>query len=420
VDKLVIKGGRQLNGDVYVSGSKNAALPIMAAVLLAEGVYNIRNVPVLKDIFTMGELLERLGVKRSFENGTLVLNNLSGGVVDAPYDLVKKMRASILVLGPLLAKRGQARVSLPGGCAIGERPVDLHIAALEKMGAEISVNHGYIEASCPCPWLSAAEINFKTVTVTGTENILMAAVLACGTTVISNAAAEPEVSDLADFLRCMGADITGDGTSVITVNGVEALHPADYSVMPDRIEAGTFMCAVAGAGGQVRLHNVPVKCMSAVIESLVTTGLTVNNLGGGVLELISEGKLNSADISTKPYPGFPTDMQAQYMAIMTRAEGTSLIDENIFENRFMHVAELKRMGADIAVKDGRAVVRGVGELSGAPVMASDLRASAGLVIAALIATNTSEINRVYHLDRGYQEFEKKLSSIGADIIRVSE
>jgi UDP-N-acetylglucosamine 1-carboxyvinyltransferase len=418
VDKLVIKGGKQLNGDVYVSGSKNAALPIMAAVLLAEGIYNIRNVPVLKDIFTMGELLERLGVKRSFENDALVLNNLNGGVVDAPYDLVKKMRASILALGPLLAKRGKAKVSLPGGCAIGERPVDLHIAALEKMGADISVNHGYIEASCSR--LSGAEINFKTVTVTGTENILMAAVLAHGTTVISNAAAEPEVSDLADFLRCMGADITGDGTSVITVNGVEELHSADYSVMPDRIEAGTFMCAVAGAGGQVRLHNVPVKCMSAVIESLVTTGLTVNNLGGGVLELISKGKLNSADISTKPYPGFPTDMQAQYMAIMTRAEGTSLIDENIFENRFMHVAELKRMGADIAVKDGRAVVRGVGELSGAPVMASDLRASAGLVIAALIATNTSEINRVYHLDRGYQEFEKKLSSIGADIVRVSE
>jgi UDP-N-acetylglucosamine 1-carboxyvinyltransferase len=387
----------------------------MAASLLAEGVYNIDNVPVLKDIFTMGELLEQLGVIPSFDGCLLRLDNRDGGGADAPYDLVKKMRASILVLGPLLAKRGKAKVSLPGGCAIGERPVDLHIAALEKMGADISVNHGYIEASCGR--LKGAEINFKTVTVTGTENILMAAVLAKGQTIINNAAAEPEISDLAGFLRDMGAKITGDGTPIITVDGVDELSAAHWSVMPDRIEAGTFMCAVAGTGGRVRLHNAPLKYMSAVIDPLITAGLIINETDG-TAELISDGNLASADISTKPYPGFPTDMQAQYMAIMTKASGTALIDENIFENRFMHVAELKRMGADIAVKDGRAVVRGVKELSGAPVMASDLRASAGLVIAALIATNTSEINRVYHLDRGYQEFEKKLRAIGADIERV--
>jgi UDP-N-acetylglucosamine 1-carboxyvinyltransferase len=388
----------------------------MAATLLAEGVHNIDNVPVLKDIFTMGELLEQLGVVPFFDGSSLRLDNQDGGGADAPYDLVKKMRASILVLGPLLARRGKAKVSLPGGCAIGERPVDLHIAALEKMGANISVNHGYIEASCGR--LKGAEINFKTVTVTGTENILMAAVLAKGRTIINNAAAEPEVSDLAGFLRNMGAEIAGDGTPIITVDGVDELSAARWSVMPDRIEAGTFMCAVAGTGGRVRLHNAPLKCMSAVIDPLVTAGLIVNDSGDGVAELISKGELASADISTKPYPGFPTDMQAQYMAIMTKASGTALIDENIFENRFMHVAELKRMGADIAVKDGRAVVRGVKDLSGAPVMASDLRASAGLVIAALMATNTSEINRVYHLDRGYQEFEKKLRAIGADIERV--
>jgi UDP-N-acetylglucosamine 1-carboxyvinyltransferase len=416
LDKLIIKGGKPLFGDAYVSGSKNASLPIMAATLLAEGVYNISNVPVLKDIFTMGELLERLGIENSFSGDTFILNNMDGGGADAPYDLVKKMRASILVLGPLLAKRRKAKVSLPGGCAIGERPVDLHIAALEKMGAEITVNHGYIEASCGR--LTGAEINFKTVTVTGTENILMAAALAKGRTVINNAAAEPEISDLAGFLRKMGAEITGDGTSVITIEGTDELSAADYSVMPDRIEAGTLMCAVAGTGGDVRLHNAPLKCMSAVTDALFTAGLAVKEGEDGVLELSSGGELNSADISTKPYPGFPTDMQAQYMAIMTKANGTAVIDENIFENRFMHVAELKRMGADIAVKDGQAVVRGVKELSGAPVMASDLMASAGLVIAALMATNTSEINRVYHLDRGYQEFEKKLRGIGADIKRV--
>jgi UDP-N-acetylglucosamine 1-carboxyvinyltransferase len=283
------------------------------------------------------------------------------------------------------------------------------------MGAAVSVQHGYIEASSSR--LNGAEINFKSVTVTGTENILMAATLARGRTVINNAAAEPEVSDLARFLRAMGAYITGDGTPIITVEGVDELHSADYSVMSDRIEAGTFMCAVAGTGGKLRLHNAPLKCMSSVADALVTAGLKVQDLGG-VLEISSDGRLNSADISTKPYPGFPTDMQAQYMAIMTKAQGTAVIDENIFENRFMHVAELKRMGADIAVKDGRAVVRGVKELSGAPVMASDLRASAGLVIAALTATNTSEISRVYHLDRGYQEFDKKLRAIGAQIERV--
>lgn len=414
--KLIIRGGRPLHGDAWVSGSKNASLPVLAASLLARGAFRIRNVPRLMDIATMSELLAGLNVSTSYDDrGVLTLINSGGNAFEAPYEVVSRMRAGILVLGPLLAGRGKARVSLPGGCAIGERPVDLHIKALEKMGAEISVNHGYIEAECKR--LTGTEINFKTVTVTGTENVMMAACLADGVTVLNNAAAEPEIVGLADFLRLMGAKITGDGTASITIEGAEELRPAEYTVIPDRIEAGTLMCAVAGAGGKVRLYDAPVKSMSAVIERLRQMGLKIERENGTLL-LESDARLNAVDIVTKPYPGFPTDMQAQLMAALTKAEGVSTIDETIFENRFMHVAELKRMGADIKVKDSSAVVRGVSELSGAPVMASDLRASAGLVIAALMATNTSEIHRVYHLDRGYESFERKLASLGADIIRV--
>lgn len=436
MEKLVIKGGRRLNGTVYIGGAKNAALPIMAATLLAEGEYCIGNVPKLKDICTMSQLLGKLGVKvKCAENSKFcsepfieIANNRCGGDIlffensgdfsyEAPYELVKTMRASILALGPLLVKRKRAKVSLPGGCAIGERPVDLHIAALEKMGAKIDVQHGYIDAFCD--ELKGAEINFKTITVTGTENIMMAAVLANGTTVLNNAAAEPEVVDLAVFLRKMGADISGEGTNCITINGVDRLHPADHNIMPDRIEAGTLLCAVAGAGGRCEIKNAPVHEMVSVIDALRHTGVSISvDEENGSFIIESSGELNAVDITTMPYPGFPTDMQAQFMAVMTKANGASIIDETIFENRFMHVPELKRMGADISMYNGNAVVKGVKSMSGAPVMASDLRASAGLVIAALMCDNTSEIHRIYHLDRGYESFEIKLSKLGADIKRV--
>ncbi|MDR0453554.1 MAG: UDP-N-acetylglucosamine 1-carboxyvinyltransferase [Deferribacteraceae bacterium] len=432
--KLIIKGGAKLSGAVSVGGAKNASLPILAATLLAEGQYILRNVPKLHDIGTMSKLLSQLDVQAECDknsrfcgtdgidiclssvNGDLLLTNNGGARCEALYEVVKTMRASILALGPLLAKRSKARVSLPGGCAIGERPVDLHISALEAMGADIKVSHGYIDAECSR--LKGADITFKTITVTGTENIMMAAVLADGVTVLQNAAQEPEIVDLANFLRRMGAKITGDGTHCIQIEGVDKLRPADYSVMPDRIEAGTFLCAVAGAGGGAVITGAPVAEMKALISSLKSAGVKITDKGGGDLFVESDGVLNATDVTTMPYPGFPTDMQAQFMAVMTKAVGTSLINETIFENRFMHVAELKRMGADITVKDSSAVVRGVKELSGAQVMASDLRASAGLVIAALMASNTSEVQRIYHLDRGYEDFEKKLALLGADIKRV--
>ncbi len=436
MQKLIVKGGNKLSGTAGVGGAKNASLPIFAATLLAAGRYRLDNVPKLRDIGTMSELLSQLdapvecdkssrfclesGIKVSavpIDGDALIITNHSGGRCEALYEMVKTMRASILVLGPLLSKRKKARVSLPGGCAIGERPVDLHISALEAMGADIKVSHGYIDAECDR--LKGADITFKTITVTGTENIMMAAALADGITVLHNAAQEPEVVDLANFLRRMGAKITGDGTHCITIEGVDELSPADHSVMPDRIEAGTLLCAVAGAGGRAEITGAPVKEMKALIASLESAGVKITDNGNGILLVESDGMLTAVDITTMPYPGFPTDMQAQFMAVMTKADGTSVINETIFENRFMHVSELKRMGADITVKDSSAIVRGVGELSGAPVMASDLRASAGLVIAALMASSTSEVQRIYHLDRGYEDFEKKLALLGADIKRVN-
>lgn len=417
MEKLIIKGGKSLYGEVYVSGAKNASLPVLAAVLLAGGRYRIKNVPCLRDVCTMNELLGTLGVECRYENGGVsVLNSGNCGGCIASYELVKTMRASILVLGPMLSKTGRARVALPGGCAIGERPVNYHISALEKMGAEIEVSGGYINASCAR--LHGAEIIFDKVTVTGTENILMAASLADGETVIQNAAREPEVVDLAGFLKAMGADISGAGTSTITVRGVKNLHPADYSVMSDRIEAGTFLCAVAACGGRVIIHNCPVYAMGAVIEKLREAGLNIKITDDFTIEASSDGYVKAVNVETFPYPGFPTDMQSQFMAVMLKADGVSLITESIFENRFMHVPEFKRMGADVSLNDSIAVVRGCRSFSGAPVMASDLRASAGLVIAALMADNTSEVRRIYHLDRGYESFEKKLSALGADIRRV--
>ncbi|MDR2884563.1 MAG: UDP-N-acetylglucosamine 1-carboxyvinyltransferase [Deferribacteraceae bacterium] len=435
MEKLIINGGNRLNGRVRIGGAKNAALPILAATILAEGEYRISGLPMLTDICTMGELLAQLNISTScsalsrfcgrdgistttqeLDSSDLLLVNNDNGSIIAPFEIVNKMRASILVLGAILAKRKQAKVALPGGCAIGERPVDLHISALEAMGATISVNHGYIEASCDR--LKGAEFTFRVVTVTGTENILMAATLAEGVTVLNNAAKEPEVVDLANFLVAMGAKIKGIGTSRLEIEGVERLHSANYTVMPDRIEAGTFLCAVAGTGGRLEIENIPVDSMEAVLLKLQTAGLKITIVDDRHVIAESDGKMRNIDIETAPYPSFPTDMQAQFMAIMTKADGDSIIDETIFENRFMHAAELKRMGANITLKGNRAKVRGVKELSGAEVTASDLRASAGLVIAALMASNTSEVHKLQHLDRGYEAFEQKLKAVGADIVRV--
>lgn len=402
-----------------IGGAKNACLPILTATILAEGSYRISNVPDLKDIRTMVSLLGELGVNAERKDGDILLECTSDlEKVVAPYELVKTMRASVLALGPLLARKKKAKVSLPGGCAIGERPVDQHIKALKQMGADITVTHGFIEAECTR--LKGAEITFDMVTVTGTENIMMAAALADGETVLYNAAQEPEVVDLARFLKKMGAKIEGEGTATIRIKGVEALTANNYIVMPDRIEAGTFLCAVACTGGKVTLENAPVSAMTAIIDKLVQTGLSIKVVNDNTLVVEKTGRLEATDISTQPYPGFPTDMQAQFMSVMTIAKGVSVITETIFENRFMHVSELKRMGADIKLKDKSAIIRGVKGLSGAPVMASDLRASASLVIAALMATGTSEILRVYHLDRGYERFDIKLANLGADIKRAAE
>ncbi|GAB1536690.1 UDP-N-acetylglucosamine 1-carboxyvinyltransferase [Geovibrio sp. ADMFC3] len=419
MEKLVINGGKPLNGSVRIGGAKNACLPILSAVILAEGSYKISNVPDLKDIRTMLSLLGEVGVSAERKNGDIFLTCSDDmDKIVAPYELVKTMRASVLALGPLLARKKKAKVSLPGGCAIGERPVDQHIKALKLMGADINVAHGYIEAECER--LKGAEITFDMVTVTGTENILMAAALAEGETVLYNAAQEPEVVDLARFLKKMGAKIEGEGTTIIRVKGVEKLNSNDYIVMPDRIEAGTFLCAVACAGGKVTLENAPVSSMTAIIDKLVQTGLNIKVVNDSTITVEKNGRLEGTDISTQPYPGFPTDMQAQFMSVMAASQGVSVITETIFENRFMHVSELKRMGADIKLKDKSAIIRGVEKFTGAPVMASDLRASASLVIAALMAEGTSEILRVYHLDRGYERFDEKLSLLGADITRTAE
>ena len=417
MERLVIKGGKPLYGEVRISGAKNAALPILAATLLATGKYHIGNVPYLRDVSTMNSLLGTLGVECVHNNGSIdICNTGLCGSCEASYELVKTMRASILVIGPMLSRTGRAKVALPGGCAIGERPVNYHIAALEKMGAKIEVSGGYINASCQK--LKGAEIVFDKVTVTGTENLLMAAAIADGVTVLQNAAREPEVRDLAGFLRAMGADIEGDGTTTIIVRGVKELHAADYRVMPDRIEAGTFLCAVAGCGGKIIIHDCPIATMGAVIEKLKAAGLKIKIIDDFTVEAESSGIIKAVDVETFPYPGFPTDMQSQFMAVMLKADGVSVITESIFENRFMHVPEFKRMGADVSLSDSNAIVKGCSNFSGAPVMASDLRASAGLVIAALMADNSSEIQRIYHLDRGYEGFERKLSALGADIRRI--
>ena len=416
MDRLVIEGGAALSGEVAVSGAKNATLPIFTAALLTDEPLIVANVPHLRDVTTMLNLLAQMGVAVSMdEKGGVHLSARGINNPVAPYDLVKTMRASVLVLGALAARCGEARVSLPGGCAIGLRPVDQHIKGLQALGAEVSIEHGYIAVRAKR--LRGARICLDLVTVTGTENIMMAATLAEGTTVIENAAREPEVVDLADCLNAMGARVRGAGTDVISIEGVARLHGARYRVMPDRIETGTFLAAAAATGGDIRLTGARPGILDAVLEKLREGGAHVAS-GEDWITLQTNGTLDAVSLCTAPYPAFPTDMQAQFMALNSVARGTSRVTETIFENRFMHVQELRRLGADIEVEGNTAVVKGVPRLTGAVVMATDLRASASLVVAGLVASGTTTVDRVYHLDRGYERIEEKLSRVGARIKRV--
>jgi len=416
VQKIVIRGGARLHGEVHVSGSKNAALPILASALLARGRSTFRNVPALGDVRTMGRLLTRLGAEvEDAGKGVMRIDTTNAAGHEAPYELVKTMRASVLVLGPLVARRGRARVSLPGGCAIGARPIDQHLKGLEAMGARIELARGYVNASARR--LRGASIVFDMVTVTGTENLMMAAALARGRTTLENAAREPEVEELGRVLNKMGARITGAGTSLITIEGVDELTPIEHSVIPDRIEAGTLLVAGAITGGNVLLRDCLPEHLDAVIAKLRAAGAEVAADGDGI-RVRGKAEFQPADVSTQPFPGFPTDMQAQFMVLMTRARGQSVLSETIFENRFMHVPELMRMGADIHIEGRTAIVRGPTKLAGATVMATDLRASACLVLAGLIARGTTEVLRIYHLDRGYDRLDKKLRALGADVRRA--
>ncbi|MFO7954568.1 UDP-N-acetylglucosamine 1-carboxyvinyltransferase [Thioalkalivibrio sp.] len=416
MDKLIITGGDRLEGQVWISGAKNAVLPILSATLLADGPMTIGNVPHLQDVTTTMELLGRMGVSLTVnERMRIEVDPTTLTQCVAPYDLVKTMRASILVLGPLLARFGEAEVSLPGGCAIGSRPVNLHLRGLEALGAEIDVDGGYIRARAGR--LKGARVVFDQVTVTGTENLLMAATLAEGETLIENAAREPEVTDLADCLTAMGAKIQGAGTDTIRVQGVERLHGCEYDVMPDRIETGTFLVAAAVTRGRVRCRNTRPELLDAVLAKLVEAGARVDT-GPDWIELDMEGRRPKAvNLRTAPFPAFPTDMQAQMMVMNTVAEGTGSVVETVFENRFMHALELQRMGAHITIEGNTAIVEGVERLVGAPVMATDLRASASLIIAGLVAEGETEVDRIYHIDRGYECIEEKLSQIGATIRR---
>jgi UDP-N-acetylglucosamine 1-carboxyvinyltransferase len=414
MDKFIIRGGQKLSGRVKVSGAKNAALPILAASLLTEGEFILQNVPRLMDVRTMVRLLAHMGARTSIQGRTVRVESGRLRRLEAPYELVKTMRASVLVLGPLLARYGEARVSLPGGCAIGARPIDQHLSGLTKMGAEIDLAHGYIHARARR--LRGAEIAFDLPTVTGTENLMMAAALAHGRTVIENAAREPEVEELARVLNKMGARITAAGTQVVTIEGVDALQPVQHAIIPDRIEAGTLLVAAAMTEGDVLLENCQAEHLAAVLAKLREAGAQIFSEGRGI-RVLGPKEIQPVEIRTAPYPGFPTDMQAQMMALLTRARGRSVILETIFENRFLHVSELCRMGADIKVNGPTAVVSGVPRLQGAPVMASDLRASAALVLAGIVAEGTTEVHRIYHLDRGYERLERKLRQLGADVRR---
>jgi UDP-N-acetylglucosamine 1-carboxyvinyltransferase len=414
VDRIIIQGGTRLSGDVKISGAKNAALPILASALLADGANTYQNVPCLKDIESMKQLMIHLGARVENNDDTYQIDATGLNNFEAPYDLVRKMRASILVLGPLVARLGRARVSLPGGCAIGARPINLHLEALGRMGADIDIRHGYVEASADR--LTGGEIYLDIPTVTGTENIMMAAVLADGNTVIRNAAREPEIVALADVLKQMGANIVGEGTSVISIKGVSSLTPVSVSIIPDRIEAGTFLTAGFLTGDNLNITGCQPGHLSAVIDKLRQAGAVIE-VHSDKMSIKRTEKIKSTDLTTMPYPGFPTDMQAQFMVLMSIADGMSIISETVFENRFIHVSELKRMGADIEISGNTAMVRGVDYLSGAPVMATDLRASASLILAGLVARGETVVNRVYHLDRGYDAIEKKFAALGAKIFR---
>jgi UDP-N-acetylglucosamine 1-carboxyvinyltransferase len=417
MDKIRVAGGRPLEGTVRISGAKNASLPDLCAALLTDQPVVLGNVPEVRDIRTMGRVLSALGADVEFRvGGTVEVRARKLTSVEAPYDLVKTMRASVLVLGPVLAREGRARVSLPGGCAIGARPINLHLLALEKMGARVTVEHGYVEARAER--LRGARIGFEGVTVTGTENIMMAACCSEGETVLENAACEPEVVDLAQLLVRMGARIEGAGTSTIRVEGVSSLRGAEHVVVPDRIEAGTYLAACAIAGGEIEVRNCHPPHLKAVVEKFRETGVRIEE-GPDNLRVRALRTLRTANVDTLPHPGFPTDMQAQYMALMTQASGVSTITETIFENRFMHVAELQRMGASVRTDGRTAIVTGPTPLSGAQVMATDLRASACLVLAALAASGETIVDRVYHLDRGYYRIDEKLRGLGADIERIS-
>ena len=415
MDKIVIEGGRVLQGNVKIGGSKNAALPILVSSLLTDGWNTYDNVPDLKDIQSVKLLLSSLGAEIDAEKKSVRIKADGLNNHEASYDLVRKMRASILVLGPLVARLKKARVSLPGGCAIGARPINLHLKGLARLGAKIELKHGYVEASADR--LKGDEIYFDISTVTGTENLMMAAVLADGVTVLQNAAREPEVVALADTLNQMGANITGAGTSIVRIEGVASLHPVSAAIIPDRIESGTFMIAAALTRGNVKLLDCEPEHLEAVIHKLRLAGAEIK-VDGKTIEVKGRDKITSVDLKTLPYPGFPTDMQAQFMVLMSVASGLSVISETIFENRFIHVSELKRMGADITVSGNSALIKGVSHLSGAPVMATDLRASASLILAGLIAKGKTEVNRVYHLDRGYEAIEKKFAGLGAAVNRV--
>jgi len=414
MDEILINGGKRLAGEVRISGAKNSALPILASTILSGGECVITNVPRVVDVLTMGKLLGILGAKVSHEGNRAVIQADVIASTEAPYDLVKTMRASVLVLGPLVARWGEAKVSLPGGCAIGSRPVNLHLAGLSKLGADISIEHGYITAKAKR--LRGGRIYRDTPTVTGTENLMMAASLAEGVTMLENAAKEPEIVDLADFLVKRGARIHGAGTDVITIEGVRELHGGDHEVIPDRIEAGTYMAAAAMTHGDVTATHCRPSHLEAVLMKLREAGAEVQEEKDTV-RLTMPAKLKGTDIRTLPFPGFPTDMQAQMVALMSLAEGTSVITETVFESRFMHVEELWRMGADIRIEGNRLVVTGCKKLTGAPVMASDLRASAGLIVAGLAAEGMTQVQRVYHLDRGYELIEEKLQALGADVQR---
>jgi UDP-N-acetylglucosamine 1-carboxyvinyltransferase len=418
VDKFQIQGGVPLEGEIAASGAKNSALPALAACLLTADPMTLRRIPAVRDVATMQKLLRHAGARVTTVNGCVRVEAAELARPEAPYEVVKTMRASSLVLGPLVARCGRARVSLPGGCAIGARPINLHVAGLEKLGARVHQEHGYIEAEAP-HGLEGAHVHFDRITVTGTEDLIMAAVLARGETVIGNAAREPEVVDLAELLTKMGASIEGAGTSTIRIQGVEKLHGAEHSIIADRIEAGTFLIAGTLTRGDLRVTGCVPEHLEALIAKLEEVGATVTNPAPGVLHVRVPGKLKSVDMTTEEHPGFATDLQAQFMALMTQAEGISIITETIFENRFMHVQELARMGANIRLDGRRAIVAGPAALSGAQVIASDLRASASLVLAALAAQGETCIDRVYHIDRGYEKIEAKLAGAGARIRRVS-